>query len=184
MDDELTYIDANTLLLESFELAKKIWNSGYRPDFLVGIWRGGTPPGVAIHEFFRYKGHDPYHTAIKTQSYTGLQSTGKVSIKGIEHIVDVVNSEDQMLIVDDVFDTGLTMKAVVDTFKSKARKNCPLIKTATVYYKPEKRKVEMEPDYYLKVDNRWLIFPHELESLTTEQIRRKGPEISKVVLDE
>ncbi|MDD1770142.1 MAG: hypothetical protein LUO79_03560, partial [Methanomassiliicoccales archaeon] len=110
----MTYISANSLLEDSFSLAKKIWDDGFKPNFIVAIWRGGTPPGIAIHEYFRFKGIDPYHTAIKTQSYAGLKSTGKVEIKGIEHVVDNINAEDKMLIVDDVFDTGLTIAAVLD----------------------------------------------------------------------
>lgn len=183
MEEKMTYISANSLLEDSFRLAKKIWEGGFRPNFIVAIWRGGTPPGIAIHEYFRFKGIDPYHTSIKTQSYEGLKSTGEVEIKGMEHVIEVVNSEDKMLIVDDVFDTGLTIKAVLDEIRSRARKNTPELKVATVYYKPDKNKTDIKPDFYLHENNNWLVFPHELNGLTLDQIKGKRNDVVRIVLD-
>ena len=57
--EERLILDPNTYLADCFKLAKKIWNDGYRPDFLIGLWRGGAPPGIAIQEFFRSKGSCP-----------------------------------------------------------------------------------------------------------------------------
>ena len=45
-----TYITADELLLDSFRLGVQIHNSGFKPDFIVGVWRGGTPVGIAIQE--------------------------------------------------------------------------------------------------------------------------------------
>ena len=70
--EERLLIDPNSYLVDCFRLARHIWDDGYRPDFLVGLWRGGAPPGIVIQEFFRWKGHDPYHTAIRTQSLEGV----------------------------------------------------------------------------------------------------------------
>ena len=179
--EEKVFIDANTLLLNSFRLARKIWDSGYRPNYLVGLWRGGTPVGAAIQEFFRVRGHDPYHTAIKTQSYVGLKQGGQVEVKGLEHVIDIVNAEEKMLIVDDVFDTGHTLARVLEVIREKARKNTPELRTATIYYKPEKNQTTVIPDYYLIEDNRWLVFPHELDGLTPEELRRKGRDVYDLV---
>ena len=44
------YITADELLLDSFRLGVQIHNSGFKPDFIVGVWRGGTPVGIAIQE--------------------------------------------------------------------------------------------------------------------------------------
>lgn len=178
---EKVHVDANTLLVESFRLAVDIYEDGFVPDFLIALWRGGTPVGVAVHEYFRWKGHDPYHTAIKTQSYRGLQRDGNVEIKGIEHVIDVVNHDDRMLVVDDVFDTGHTMEAVLGTIRAKARRNTPGIRTATVYYKPTKREVDFEPDYCRREVDAWIVFPHELEGLTEGEVREKGLDIHDLV---
>ena len=49
-------VDPNDYLVDCFRLARTIWDDGYRPDFLIGLWRGGAPPGIVIQEFFRWKG--------------------------------------------------------------------------------------------------------------------------------
>ena len=180
---EKKYISANELVERSFTLARKIWDDGYFPNFLIGVWRGGTPPGIVIHEFFAYKGINLYHTAIKTQSYTGIMSSGPVEVKGLEHVVDIINSEDRMLIVDDVFDTGKTMVEILDAIKTKARKNTPEIRIATVFYKPSRNQPDITPDYYACEDDDWLVFPHELEGLTKEEINVKNREIYRCLFE-
>ncbi len=178
---EKIYLDANTLLLDSFRLARKIWESGFVPDYLVALWRGGTPVGIAIHEFLRYKGVDPYHTAIKTQSYTGIMKRGPVEVKGLEHVIEIINSEDKMLLVDDVFDTGCTIREVLKHINEKARKNTPEIRVATIYYKPKRNKTSIIPDYYLHECDDWLVFPHELTCLTKDELKCKGLELYEIL---
>ena len=57
------YINAQDLLEDSFQLATNIYDSGFRPHFIVGIWRGGTPVGIAVQEFLEYKGVETDHIA-------------------------------------------------------------------------------------------------------------------------
>ncbi len=52
------YIDANQLLEDSFRLAWQVFESGYRPNYVVGVWRGGAPVGVAVHELLDTLGVD------------------------------------------------------------------------------------------------------------------------------
>ena len=48
--EEKIYITAQQLLNDSFELGIRIFKSGFRPSFIVGVWRGGTPVGIAVQE--------------------------------------------------------------------------------------------------------------------------------------
>ncbi len=175
------YLSADQLMIDSFMLAKKIWDSGYRPDYIVALWRGGTPPGMVIHEYFRYRGLEAYHTAIKTQSYQGLVRGGKTEIKGMEHVIEIIDADDHMLIVDDVFDTGITVREVLKYIRKKARRNTPNIKVATIYFKKAKNTTSLVPDYFLKINNNWIVFPHELDGLTEDEIKNKAPEIYEIV---
>ena len=179
--DKKIFIGADSLLLDSFRLASKVWKDGYVPDYIIAIWRGGTPVGIVIHEFFRYKGYDPYHTAIKTQSYSGMRRDGKVEVKGIEHVIDIVNADDRMLVVDDVFDTGLTVQEILKTVRKKARRNAPEMRVATIYYKPAKNRTKIVPDYYLRVTDDWLVFPHELDGLSGDELDRKGRKLREIL---
>lgn len=180
---EKIYVDASTLRLNSAKLARLVWADGFRPDYIIGVWRGGTPPGVIMHEFFRMRGVEPYHTTIKTQSYRGMKrGDASVEIKGLGHVIDVVNAEDKLLIVDDVFDTGHTMVAILDEIRKRARRNAPDCRVAAVYYKPEKNETDLVPDYCAVEDNRWIVFPHELEGLTEEELKENRPELWEAAL--
>jgi len=178
------FIDARSLLLDSIRLARSVWEDGFRPDYLVGIWRGGTPPGIAMHEFMRLQGLDPYHTTIKTQSYRGMQrGDAGVEIKGLEHVIDVIDATDRLLLVDDVFDTGHTMVAIVDEIHRRARRNTPEIRIATIYYKPQRNETALTPDYWVVETDEWIVFPHEIEGLTEAEIRAKGAGAAAAILD-
>ena len=177
------FIDANTLLLYSFSLARQIYESNFAPTLLIGIWRGGAPPGVAIHEFLTLKGLDLDHTVIKAHSYKGIEQYGKVHIEGLDYILSHVHPEDRILIVDDIFDTGRTLKALIDSIQEKFKEGRPRIKTATIFYKPAKNQTSLVPDYYFKVVNQWVTFPHELKDLTREEIRQKGEELYRIIFE-
>lgn len=183
-ESQKLFVDARTLRARSVDLARRIWAVGFRPDFLIGIWRGGTPPGIVIHEYFRLQGHDPYHTTIKTQSYSGMQrGEGGVEVKGLEHVIDVVNATDRLLLVDDVFDTGHTIAAILHAIRHKARRNSPECRVATVYYKPLRNETSIAPDWWQVETDDWIVFPHELEGLTPAEIRAKGNDVARAVLD-
>ncbi len=178
------FVDARTLLLNSIRLGRRICQDGFRPDYLVGIWRGGTPPGIVIHEVFRLHGWDPYHTTIKTQSYQGMQrGDSGVEIKGLEHVIDVIEATDRLLLVDDVFDTGHTMVATVEEIRRRARRNAPEIRIATVYFKPHRNETAVEPHYWQIATDDWIVFPHELEGLQEAEIRRKGRAVAQALLE-
>ena len=76
-----------------------------------------------------------------------------------------------VLVVDDVFDSGLTMDAITRSIKSNAGENAPKeIKIATLYYKPSRNKTTIEPDYYLnEIDDEWVVFPHEISDMPPGQ---------------
>ncbi len=177
------FIDANGLLIDSFKLAKKIYQSGYKPDFFIGIWRGGTPPGIAIHEFFVYKGIQvKYHTAIKAESYSGIEKRGVVFIEGLNQLITRIKAKDKLLIIDDIFDTGKSIEAVKLALSQLIMLPFEL-KIATVYYKPEKKLTDFSPDFYLKSVNEWVVFPHELVGLSEEELKKKGEEIFTILSD-
>ncbi len=167
------YISANELLQDSFKLAAKIIDSGFQPDFIIGVWRGGAPVGIAIQEYFEYLGITTDHIAIRTSSYTGIEQQEKiVRVHGLDYVIDNVNAEDKVLLVDDVFDSGRSVKAIFEKLKSKCRRNMPQdLKVATPWYKPSKNVTDIAPDYWVNETDAWLVFPHELVGLTADEIR-------------
>ena len=175
------FIDANTLLVDSLALARQIYESNFSPNLLIGIWRGGTPPGIAIHEFLTLKGLDLEHTVIKVQSYKGIELRSEVKIDRLDHLISMIRTGDKILLVDDIFDTGHTLAGVIQTIQKQAQEKNPRIKMATIYYKPSQNKTNMVPDFYLKIVDQWVVFPHELKDLTKEEIRKKGEKIYRII---
>ena len=180
---EKKYINAQELLEDSFQLGLNILKSGFRPNFIVGIWRGGTPVGIAVQELLDYYGIKTDHIAIRTSAYEGINQRSKqIRVHGLDYIVGNVNAEDGLLIVDDVYDSGLSVKAVLDTLRERARKNTPRnIRIATVYYKPTNDQTGRPPDYYLYETDKWLIFPHELTGLGRDEIFKNKPIAKKII---
>ncbi len=166
------FITAQELLESSFQLAHKIYSDGFRPQFIVGIWRGGTPIGIAVQEYYEYKGVHTDHISVRTSSYYGINKQAKeIRVHGLHYLIENANSEDGLLIVDDVFDSGRSVDALIKEIKKLSRKNTPQdIRVACSWYKPAMRKVDFEPDYFIHKNDDWLVFPHELEGLTRDEI--------------
>lgn len=180
-DVEQPVIEANEYLVDCFRLARKIWDDGYRPDFLIALWRGGAPPGLVIQEFFRWKGYDPYHTAIRTQSLEGVLGGGGFDIKGLEHVIDEVEASNRLLLVDNLFDTGRTMYEVNEYLRRRARRNMPEIRVATVYFRPSRQRFLVGPHYFLHETAVRPVFPHRLTEMDRQEMEARDPGLAAAV---
>ncbi len=182
------YITASELLQDSFRLAAKIHRSGFKPDFIVGIWRGGTPVGIAIQEYFEFIGTSTDHIAVRTSSYIGIGKQSKrIRVHGLHYIIEEANARNSLLVVDDVFDSGRSIRALLRSLKKKMRLNMPkTVKIACPWYKPNNNNTSLVPDYYLHETDEWIVFPHELSGLTLEEIKGGKTELAPVfdVFDE
>ncbi len=172
---EKYHISAEELLEDSFRLGVQILDSGFKPSYIVGIWRGGSPPGIAVQELLDFFDVSADHIAIRTSSYTGIDERSDiVRVHGLHYIIENVNAEDSLLIVDDVFDSGSSIAATIEHIHRLCRRNAPHdIRVATVYYKPRKNITQRVPDYFVHETDKWLVFPHELAGLSEEDIRLK-----------
>lgn len=173
------YLSANDYLRDIWSMAAKIRKSNWRPDFLVGLWRGGAPVAISVHEFFKASGWDVKHVPLKCASYTGIgQNEGQVVFTHGEIVFGMFRKNDKVLFIDDVFDTGKTAAAVrreMDRIGAEMRLAC-------VYWKPGKNRTDLKPDYFTKdIGNDWIVFPHEIEGLTPEEIRAKDPLLAELL---
>ena len=176
------FIQADELLSDSFKLAWKVYESGYRPNYIIGVWRGGAPIGIAVQEFLDVLGVPSDHIAIRTSHYKGIDERDtQVQVYGLNYIIKQVESEDSLLIVDDVHDTGISIQKIILDLQTACKKNTPEIKVATPYFKPKKNKTERKPDFYIHETEKWLVFPHALEGLSVDEIIEFKPELSDLV---
>jgi hypoxanthine phosphoribosyltransferase len=182
-----TFIAADDLLLDSFRLSATIHESGFRPDFLVGLWRGGSAVGIAVQEGLEHFGVSTDHIAIRT-SYTGLKNYSQmvdkaenIRVHGMQYLLERVCAEHSMLIVDDVYSSGSSVRAVINELTVKTRRNVPHdIRTAAVWYRPTDRTL-VPPDYFIHQTQDWLILPYELSGLSLGEMREHKPELHSVI---
>ena len=181
------YVAANDLLLDSFQLAANIYKSGFRPDFLVGLWRGGSAVGLAVQEGLEHFGVSTDHIAIRT-SYRGqssyskmVESSKSIRAHGLRYLHERVCENHSMLIVDDAYSTGSSVNAVIRQLAKKSRRNLPGdIRIATVWYRPTEKTI-CPPDYYVHETSDWLVLPYELSGLSIEELRENKEEIRPVI---
>lgn len=166
-----TYLSANDITRDSFLLARKIWDSGFRPDAIIALWRGGSPVGIAVQEFLRVKGIDCYHTIVKCTSYTGIEESHTPVIENMDYVLAALRPNSRVLVVDDIFDTGATARRIKEELSNLTAN----VKFATLYFKPRRNATTFQPDFFTRETDRWLVFPHELMDLTPDEIREKDP---------
>jgi hypoxanthine phosphoribosyltransferase len=183
VDADKVYITANDLLADAFRLGWQVIDSGFQPTHLVGIWRGGAPVGIAVQELLEFHGCRCDHIAIRTSSYTGIdQQAPEVRVFALGHLIDTLNPEDRLLVIDDVFDSGRSIDAFLRELRLRCRHNMPKdIRIATVYWKPARNTTTLTPDYFIHQSDDWLVFPHEINGLTTDEIRRHKPEAAAIL---
>ena len=176
MSDKL-FIRADDQVRDSFLLARQIYDSGYIPDALIVLWRGGTPIGVVIHEFLEYKGIKTYHTAIKVETYTGIGQRREPRLEQIERLLENLSASSRVLVIDDIFDSGSTMEKVVESLSPHVKE----IRIATLYYKEASNTTSLVPDFFQRKTESWIVFPHELVGLTTDEIQAKDSFIADLL---
>ncbi len=181
------FVAADDLLRDSFQLAADISAAGYHPDFLVGLWRGGSAVGIAVQEGLDYLGIKTDHIAIRT-SYRGAPSytemvtkADSIRVHGLQYLLENLCSHHSLLIVDDVYSTGSSVKAVIDQLARKTRRNLPKdIRIASVWYRPGEKTLRV-PDYYVHETSDWLVLPYELAGMSIEELRENRPELGSIV---
>jgi hypoxanthine phosphoribosyltransferase len=109
------------------------------------------------------------HIPIRTSSRVHQDQKSEADIHGLKYIPDHAFEGCKILIVDDVFDSGKTF-AALDTYLTEKMQVGFEVRYAAIDYKPKNRKVELVPNYYLHETDAWLVYPHELDDETDEEL--------------
>lgn len=179
------FIQPDQLRIQSFKLGAQIIKSGWIPDFMIVLWRGGAIPGCYIHELFKFRGYKKVdHIAVRTAKYEGIDKTlPEVKVYNLAYALEQLKRHTKLLIVDDVSDTGESIEVTIGALRQGLGDEMPIdFRTAQVCYKPKRNKTGRVPDYYVEEVDIWISFPHELEGLTHEEIRETmGDEVYQIV---
>lgn len=177
-----TYLAADEYLRDQWRLAAEVRRSGWHPDWLVGLWRGGAPAAISVHEFLKVSGWSLRHVPLKCASYDGIGSNdGEVVFTLGDEVFGMFRSGERVLFVDDVFDTGKTVAAVRARMASSGAE----AKFACVYWKPGKNQSALRPDFFARdIGDDWIVFPHEIEGLSSDELREKSPFLAGLLCGE
>ncbi len=189
MTTKKKFIDEEQLLQDAYRLGVQIYNSGFRPSFIVGLWRGGSSVGISVQECLQYLGVETDHICIRT-SYRGVDSyqqmvdnaEQEIRIHGTQYLLENLNADDKLLIVDDVMSSGLNVEAVITRLSGRLKRNMPdEVRVAVPWWKPSRKKTQREPDYYLHKTEDWLVMPYEMSGLSEDDIQKNKPYLANLI---
>jgi hypoxanthine phosphoribosyltransferase len=136
--------------------AEKIRRSGFKPDIIVGVTRGGWVPARVLSDLLEIH----VLVTVRVEFYLGVAETlnEPVMTQGVSAVV----AGKKVLVVDDVADTGKSLRLVREHIRQQGAAE---LRIATVYRKPFSI---IAHDYYEKETRRWVVFPWE----TKETLRK------------
>ena len=156
MADKLI-IDWKEYNLITEKLAVQIYQSGFKPDMLIGIMRGGAPIIDVLSRIFKLK---CAYLAVESYSGKGIEDQQGELVFSREMSSTVQDMKGNILLCDDLSDTPL-------------KGNIKDIKTAVLW---KKKDSTFEPDFCAqKLDsNPWIVQPFErYEEIRVEDLVKK-----------
>ncbi len=193
------FLPFDTVRDDALKLAHKMYREdGFVPDVIYCSLRGGAYMANVISEYYKiaHNGHHPVlFAAVVARSYTDVRkSTSKVYVDGWTYPPANLRPGDRIMLVDDIFDTGKTINALVDILLDYgvSREN---LKVVVHDYKEVacKQALPVVPDYYCRKirvekseDDRWIHYmSHELVGLTNSELEEnyfsRDPELKEVL---
>lgn len=152
------------------ELAEGVKGWEFKPDIIVGISRGGWLPARVLSDLL----DNPNLANIKVGFYVDVYKTSREPV--ITQQVSVSVKDKQVLVVDDITDTGKSLKLVWEKLMTEAKE----VKSVTLYHKPWSC---FKPDLYSRETDAWIIFPweyHETVKKVGSRLLAKGKSLSEV----
>ena len=181
------FIDEAEHILDGFRLGRRIFESGFRPSFIVGIWRGGSAVGMVVQECLATLGVETDHIALRT-SYAGREEYEEtaltqrpIRVHGKQYLLENLRREDRLLIVDDVYSSGRHVHAVMDALRTGTKRNMPAdVRVAAIWLRPT-LDARNAPHFHLRETDKWLVLPHELMGLTRAEIAAHKPWLLEMI---
>lgn len=141
-------------------IARELRNKKVSTDIIIGIARGGLVPARILSDLLD---NDELHI-VRVKFYESVGKTAKEP--KILHATQFSISGKKILLVDDIADTGKSLKA---TFNHLKEKNASEIFVVTLVKKPHSI---FNPDLYVRETSAWVIFPWEVYETIRELIKQ------------
>lgn len=156
----ISYEELDTMVANLYQ---KIEKDNFIPDSMVAIARGGWFPARVLSDIYNSKGIPVDVISLTTKFYTNIGQRSKRPILLQELHQSLFGQT--ILIVDDVSDTGHTLKFIEGYINWSGAKE---VKIATVFMKPLTTTI---PHYYEKKvsQDTWIVFPYEVREFNSLQ---------------
>ncbi|WP_029149576.1 phosphoribosyltransferase [Microbacterium indicum] len=157
------FIERETLTWDGFgdatrALSRDIVKAGFAPEVVVAIARGGLLPAGAIAYGLGAKNCG----AINMEFYTGIGTVlDAPEVLPPELDMNYLDGR-RVLLVDDVADSGRTLKMAVELLREKGAD----VRSVTIYTKPS---TVIQPDFAWKATDRWINFPWSAQGSVIEE---------------
>lgn len=152
-------------------IASKMKSSGFTPDLIVGISRGGLVPARLLSDIL---GNRELYV-IRIGFYTGVGKTAREP-RILQDLPMHVKGK-KILLIDDISDTGGSFRTAVEHLKSRGASE---IKTASLHLKSTS---SFKPDFFIYTTDAWVIYPWEKCEFKSEAGRKAqpkpGPKVEK-----
>jgi hypoxanthine phosphoribosyltransferase len=142
--------------------AEKIRRSGFKPDVIVGLTRGGWIPARVLSDLLEI----PDLAVVRVEFYLGVAETRNEPVLTQRVSADVEGKK--VLLVDDVADTGKSLQVAREHIRQKGATE---VRIATVY---RKTFSVITPDYYEKETRRWVVFPWDAKETLRKIVEKRG----------
>jgi hypoxanthine phosphoribosyltransferase len=157
-------------------LAEKIGKTGFVPDIVLAVSRGGWIPARVLCDLLG----DPNLADVGVEFYLGVAEAKDEPT--LVRPASVSLAGRKVLIVDEVADTGKSLKLVKEHVTDLGAK---IVKVAVIYCKPHSI---IRPDFFVRETSNWIVFPWEMKETVRKIIkdsaakRKSGEEqIAKLV---
>ena len=189
MGDKI-YCTARQIMLDSFGLARMVYDSGFQPTVQATLLWGGSTVGHHVHNFLKYglgvdiRAHMPVRCQVAYESQEELdQLDGKLKVDrgtGFMALLEVVKPNDRLLIVDEVCQTTATLQSMVEgVLEQYGGGPRPEVRTAVLHFKPGEARSNYRPDYLIHETGAWVVYSWGLHRNMpdAEILRFWGPEV-------
>lgn len=161
---EVEYVPWGRAVALCYRLAEKVLDSGYSPDAVVAVLRGGVVPALIVSD---YLGVDEFYAVRVRHWGVGGRRFERPVVSQVPEGLEGM----RVLVVDEVADTGLTLRSVVEVLRGRGVLEA---RTAVLHVKST---AQYRPDYYVEYVEgwRWIFYPWSLIETLYSLASRPGP---------
>lgn len=198
------FITCDMIRDAGLKLVHKMYTEdNFVPDVIYDSLRGGAYMANVMSEYYKLiamkEGKQPtFYAAVVARSYGKLREhSNHVDIDGWTWSPRNLQKGQKVLVVDDIYDTGLTVNSLVETIMESGipREDIKVAvydyKVPLYKYREGEPQLPIQPDYWCRKhvlnkeeDSRWIHYTcHEFIGLTSEEIEEvyKDPEVRKIL---